>query len=203
MESVPIPIHLRNLPPPDECFDHTSFITFLAQWIKPRVYLELGVRYGPIIKNMLPLARRIIGVDLKKDQAFNQLPVEFYEMSTEQFFDQAPGLNLQVDLALIDADHSHESSLRDFDRLFPYVIEDGIICLHDTYPINEYFTRADKCSDSWRTAHFIRQNYGERCEILTLPFQPGLSIVRKSTRQLAWKDDSTFEKSEKIPGDRK
>jgi hypothetical protein len=41
-----IDIYLRNQPPPIETFDHISFISFLADWIRPEHYLELGVRSG-------------------------------------------------------------------------------------------------------------------------------------------------------------
>ena len=47
------PIHLRNVPPPAETFDHVSFFKFLFSWIKPESYLELGVRDG---KNFLAVS---------------------------------------------------------------------------------------------------------------------------------------------------
>lgn len=187
-----VPIHLRNLPPPDECFDHASFITSLAAWLKPRVYLELGVRDGHTIRKVLPFAQRAIGVDIRKDPSLNAFPIEFYEMTTDAFFERARNSGLVVDMALIDADHRHESSLRDFDNLLPFVAQDGFIFLHDTYPINERYTQPNLCGDSWRTAHYVRSHYGRKCEIVTLPIQPGLSIVRKSDCQLAWLPESVF-----------
>ena len=35
------PIHLRNVPPPAETFNHVEFLNNLIYWIKPEKYLEL------------------------------------------------------------------------------------------------------------------------------------------------------------------
>ena len=40
------PIHLRNVPPPAETFDHTAFFSNIFSWLRPENYLELGVRDG-------------------------------------------------------------------------------------------------------------------------------------------------------------
>ena len=38
------------------------------------------------------------------------------------------------------------------------------------------------CGDSYKTAWHIRNNYKEKCEIVTIPFHPGLSIIKKSIK---------------------
>jgi len=58
------PIHLRNLPPPDETFDHITFLRYMAQWIKPECYLELGIRDGRCFVVVAPFCKRAIGVDI-------------------------------------------------------------------------------------------------------------------------------------------
>lgn len=184
------PIHLRNIPPPHEVFNHITFILSLAQIIRPEVYLEYGVRDGRTIQAMSRYAKRAIGVDTFQDEQIAKMPIEFFKMSTDEFAAQLPSMGIKFDMVLIDADHRHESSLRDFDNVFPYVVEDGLIFIHDTYPYNEEYTQSHFCSDSWKTARFIRKNYSAKCEIVTIPVQPGLSIIRKSSRQLAWNPDS-------------
>ena len=86
----------------------------------------------------------------------------------------------------IDADHKFESSLSDFELILPYVNEDGLIFIHDTYPASVKWTNPGFCGDSYKTAEFIRKNYYDKCEILTLPLHPGISIIRKCTKQMSW-----------------
>ncbi len=183
------PIYLRNVPPPNEKFDHPKLIEFLAEWIKPEVYMEMGVRTSPVLPKVAKIAKKCIGIDLKKHDFYTDtLPdnVEYYQMSTDQYFEQYKGNIPVIDMVFIDADHSHASSLRDFDNVFPYVRNDGLIFFHDTYPMSRQWICKESCGDSYKTAWYIRQNYKDRCEILTLPFHPGLSIVRKSSKQLEW-----------------
>lgn len=183
-----LPIYLRNQPPPHEVFDHKGFLMFMAKWIKPNVYVEYGIRDCHVIKDMVPLCKKCIGVDIDKPNNVDRLGFDFYHMKTGEFKNILVEKDIKIDMAFIDADHCHESSLKDFDDLFPHVVDDGFIFLHDTYPINNFYLDYTKCGDSYKTAWYIRKNYGDKCEIITLPFQPGLSIVRKSNRQLLWLD---------------
>ena len=94
-------------------------------------------------------------------------------------------------MVFIDADHKHESSIRDFNLAFPYVVEDGFIFLHDTYPAADRWTSYKLCGDTYKTAEYIRMNYNRICEIFTIPLNPGLSLVRKCTYQMQWKKQIT------------
>ena len=183
-----VPIYLRNHPPPHEVFDHKALITFMAKWVKPNVYVEYGIRDCHVIKDMVSLCGKCIGVDIQKPNNVENMNFEFYNMRTDDFKKILVDRDIKIDMAFIDADHSHESSLRDFDNLFPHVVEDGFIFLHDTYPINTDYLNFSLCGDSYKTAWYIRKNYGEKCEIVTLPFQPGLSIVKKCKKQMSWLD---------------
>jgi len=62
------------------------------------------------------------------------------------------------------------------------VIEDGIIFLHDTYPYSPSMFRPDLCNDVYKTAHYIKVNFNDSFESVTLPFNPGLTIVKKISR---------------------
>ena len=108
----------------------------------------------------------------------------FYEMSTDDYFAYMSIPTL--DMVFIDADHKFESALRDFDNVFPHVRNDGFIFLHDTYPHDEKWLAPQYCNDCYKTAEYIRENYSDKCEIITIPVHPGLSIVRKCEKQLEW-----------------
>ena len=132
------PIYLRNVPPPHETFDHASMIEYIGKWIKPDVYMEMGIRASPAWEKMAQIATKCIGIDKILHRPYTDaLPdnVELYEMTTDQYFAQNKGKVPTLDMVFIDANHSHASSLKDFNNVFPYVRDDGFIFFHDTYPL--------------------------------------------------------------------
>lgn len=217
-------IHLRTIPLPIETLPHITLLKFFASVIKPKVYVEYGVRSGicfnAIREETKEFNTKCIGVDLapcaiSTDRSFTSLDdffksrinkgdgtdgtdrtnttdnlSEFYQMSTDDFSTNVlPNLNVVVDMVFIDACHTEEQCTRDFENIFPYVAEDGLIFLHDTYPYNELFTSPSYCDTAYQSAWKIRNHdfYKYRSELITIPVNPGLTIVRKSTRQLFWK----------------
>jgi predicted O-methyltransferase YrrM len=163
---------------------HTDVIEFFASKVNPNLYVELGLYKGETINRVAKHAKRSIGVDLIS--GFSDKNFEFFQMSTDDYLEILKKENLKIDMLFIDADHSYEQSLKDFDGYFEFVNDDGFIFMHDTYPISEKYLDKGYCGDSYKTAWHIRNNYKEKCEILTIPFHPGLSIIRKSTKQLFW-----------------
>jgi predicted O-methyltransferase YrrM len=172
------PIHLRNVPPPEETFDHSSFIENLASYIRPENYLELGVRCGKTFKKVSPLCSKATGVDIANPQFVIPNNSVYLETTTDEFFEKISP-DEKYDLIFIDADHSHEQSLKDFLNAEKHLIDDGFIILHDTYPFDSYLFKPELCNDCYKTALYIKQNLYTRFEILTLPFNPGLTLVKK------------------------
>lgn len=181
------PIHLRNIPPPSETFDHVGFLTLMASWIKPVKYLELGVRCGKNFCAVSQFCEKAIGVDV----VFHNFPIkknmEFFEGLTDDYFAKLPPDEM-FDMVFIDADHSHEQSLQDFLNVKDRVIEDGFIFFHDTYPYDPWMFQPDQCNDCYKTALYIKQNFAAEFEVVTLPFNPGVTIVKKMSinKQLSY-----------------
>lgn len=84
-----------------------------------------------------------------------------------------------IDLLYIDADHSHEQSLVDFEHFSHWVVPDGLILFHDTYPLTEQHEQQQYSGSVWRTAKYIKEHYLSEFEIMTLPFLCGISLLRK------------------------
>ena len=175
------PIHLRNVPPPGETFNHPSFFELMFQWIKPEKYLELGVRDGTTFRVVSKYCLKAIGVDLLPSPFPLESNMEFNVMSTDDYFKNLDK-DVKFDAVFIDADHSHEQSLIDFMNVKEHVIEDGFIFFHDTYPYDPVFFDPHACNDAYKTAHYIKQNFIDEFEIVTLPFNPGVTIVKKMKR---------------------
>jgi len=85
-------------------------------------------------------------------------------------------------MVFIDADHAHEQSLKDFINVFPRVINDGFIFFHDSYPCLPYMFNKDKSDTCYKTPLYLKTKFIDSLEILTLPFNPGVTIVKKIPR---------------------
>jgi hypothetical protein len=186
-------IHLRNVPPPAETFDHVGFFRFILSFLKPECYLELGVRDGRNFVSVSEFCKKSIAVDVIP-QMFSSESIlsdvfEYHKKTTDQYFSDLDK-NTKFDCVFIDADHSHEQSLKDFLNVKDLVIEDGFIFLHDTYPWDESYFDPGACNDVYKTSLYIKKNLIEEFEIVTLPFNPGVTIVKKISRnkQLSYLD---------------
>jgi hypothetical protein len=172
---------------------HIAIVKAIAEGLNKagflKRYLELGVRQGFCFNAVAPLAVEAYAVDIKNSyKGIKQNKnLVWKHMTTEQFLKNHDP-NRKFDLVFIDADHSHKSSLKDFIAVLPLVNDNGLILLHDTYPPSKGFTQEGYCFDCYKTGEYIRNNFGTECEIVTLPFYYGVSIVRKMRlgKHLLW-----------------
>ena len=175
------PIHLRNVPPPGETFNHVEFLDNLIYWIRPERYLELGVRDGSTFRVVAQHCDIAIGVDITPPPFNLESNMEFHTMTTDEYFNNLDP-EIKFDVVFIDADHSHEQSLKDFLNVKDRIIDDGFIFLHDTYPYDPIFFDKHACNDVYKTALYLKQNFIDEFEVLTLPINPGVTIVKKINR---------------------
>ncbi len=160
-----------------------------------KVYVELGTRRFEQINRIAPYVDRAIGVDiLDKWKHLKNPDVEFYHMSTNKFHEcliwwENHGTPV-IDSLFIDADHSFSQSTEDFEHFFPFVKDNGLIFLHDTYPSEEKYLTESTCGGVWKLAKSIRFSgiYSNRFEIVTVPGSFGVSIIRKASKHLSWRD---------------
>ena len=163
---------------------HSSLIMNIASAMHPVNYLELGTAAGTTITSVAHIiSGKAVGVD-RKNLMDSRNKIEFYHMSTDEFFNNPPPLT--YDLIFIDADHKFEQAKKDFLNAVRFLNDNGIVVIHDTYPGNADYLNDDRCSDSYRLAWEIRTKMNRDFEIVTIPVHPGLSIIRKSGKQLSW-----------------
>jgi len=170
--------------------EYRDFITEIVKLFGPKVYVELGTRLGYTFNSIAPYCEKAIAVDLVIKGISNAPNVECYEMSSKDFSFLARTWAPKIDLLFIDADHCFKEVMNDFDSFFDFVVpETGLILLHDTFPVEERLLKDDRCSDAWKAAKFIRGNYGDKCESVTLPGPwAGLTIIRKVGHRHGWMD---------------
>jgi predicted O-methyltransferase YrrM len=163
---------------------HETFIPELAKVLQPKVYVELGLYEGETIGRVKRACPNTWTIGVDHIQRTIPPGVDFYKMTTVEFLERAKEMKLVIDLLFIDADHSFESSMRDFVEFSGLVPDQGVILLHDTYPKDQSFIHPGYCGTVYRTAEYLR--FAAGFEITTIPVPPGLSIVRKCQSQLPW-----------------
>lgn len=180
-----IPIHLRN---GLKFHDHMSLVEHLAKWLQPERYLEIGVLNGESLKRIQNYSKECYGVDVTFSHRNYNSNVKLFEMPSDDFF-SVLNPNIKFDMIFIDGLHEKTQVYKDFLNSKDRIIEDGLIVLHDTYPMNDDMTQPWFCHDAWEAAKKIKQEFRDEFEMISLPFNPGISIMKKMRydKQLIWK----------------
>ena len=155
---------------------HQELIPLLVDRLGVTSYLEFGIyqndTIGPVVSRCRNLA--IHAVDINEPHV--RLSGVFYHiMSTSEFIANHADKYGPYDMVFIDADHCAEAASADFLGIRPYLAPEALVLLHDTNPETMADTDKGACGDSWRlTRIFADVGY----EAVTLPYHPGLTIVR-------------------------
>lgn len=158
---------------------HETLIPLLVEGIGAEKYLEFGTYRNDTISKVR-CARRY-GVDrnaahmgvLLKTASDDQ--IHFFFMTTKHFIENEAKKYAPFDVCFIDADHSYEASKADFEGIWPYISREGLVLLHDSNPETLEDTDPGFCGDGWKFARELAKTH----EAVTLPYHPGLTIVRK------------------------
>lgn len=156
---------------------HETLIPTLAKGMGVSRYCELGVYQGDTLNRVamaLPPSALLVGVDTKAP-AFLVAHVRFRQMTTATYFARHAEKDAPFDMVFIDADHSAASVLHDFEGIWPHVVDDGLVLLHDGNPETVADTDPGYCGDGWRAIKHLTSLH----EAATLPFHPGLTFIRK------------------------
>ena len=159
--------------------EYKDFIVELVKLFKPKLYVEIGARFGYTFNAVAPYCRRAIAVDPISDVKLSD-NVRQYKVTSNAFVAMAAESNLKIDLLFIDGDHSSKQVMNDFIEIGKFVVpETGLILLHDTFPVHVDLLSETRCGDAWKVAKEIRSFFAS-WEIVTLPGPwAGLSIIRK------------------------
>lgn len=186
MSEENFPNLLRSSSPPP--YWHQDFVTYIAWLLQPNIYVELGIEHCLTFNQVIPYAKLLIGVDNNPEAGKNMQPsakTQFIPLSTNEYVKTLKQHPLAIDLLFIDADHDAQSVLQDFKNFFPFVSEQGIILLHDSYPISQAATHPQSSG----TCHIAIAELSQKkldFEMVTLPLSPGITICRKRSHHLPW-----------------
>lgn len=178
--------HLK-LPGPD----YLHVLRALHQVLRPKLYVEIGVRKGDSLLLAEP-ETHAIGIDLYPLTCPDRPNSVIAGCSSDAFFTHVPARERArgFDLAFIDGDHSYAQALRDFENLERLAKPSSIIAIHDVIPMDER-TATPECTtnfwtgDVWRLMAAI---VGGRPDLVafTVACPPsGLGIVGRFTEPQA------------------
>lgn len=154
--------------------EHDYIIRQIVRLTGCNKYLELGIKDGYHIDQIHNVCEYCVGVDIIDQRKYRNF--NFYHGTTDQFFET----NTETfDIIFIDADHSFESVKKDFINSLKVLNKFGIILIHDTDPISDFYKQPIACGDSYKMVDWIEQNYPE-LKFVTLPItEAGLTIVNR------------------------
>jgi len=158
----------------------------IARQQSPNIYVELGICGGATYKSILPYVRghayavdtapgvveeHVTQTSNPKSNAFSMRTDDFSKLWDED-------IRKEIDLIFIDADHCKESVWQDFQNFYKWLKPNtGILAMHDSWPPNQLYTDPGRCGDCYKAIANVKRVEG--AEVLTLPFQYGLTLVRK------------------------
>jgi predicted O-methyltransferase YrrM len=181
---------------PNDQIVYYNFLFSIALMAKPKVIVELGTGPGSSslafvralqYNRKLGLARGVIHTcdinpdtirKLRRFVKFDDLVIP-HPITTDEFAREMEKDPFPIDLLFIDAYHSFEQCLADFNHFAPYVVPNGLILMHDMFPLSEEAEQLQYSGTAWMTAPYIKQNYREDYEISTVPYLSGIGLVRK------------------------
>ena len=114
---------------------------------------------------------------------------EIFICKTNAFFDEVK--LPPIAFAFIDAWHEYKQVRQDFFNLFPFMVDNGYILLHDTYPPNKEFTGINWCFNAYLLRQELEKLDTVDCHTFVWDGRPsmsdkgcGLTMVRKKPSNL-------------------
>jgi len=182
---------LRFIPPKSTTHHanwHENYIAHLASLIQPELYVEVGIDKCQTFNKVLPFAKYLIGIDINPrcaNYVTKSPKAKFYNTTSSKLARLAKKDKLTIDMLFIDADHSENQALKDFNNLFPFVTDNGLILLHDSFPKEKKGAMRGGAGTVYRAIEKLSKNTKEY-EMVTIPIPPGLTILRKRKSQVHW-----------------
>ncbi len=166
--------------------DYYDIIKNINLLLKPKTYVEIGVRYGD--RFYLPSANTLsIGIDPNIDMKpiINENS-KLFNLTSDEFFNQYDLKNIlndqTIDLALIDGLHLFENTLQDFMNIEKYCCKNSFILIHDSIPIDRLTSERDRktkvwTGDVWKIIPCLKK-YRPDLQIYNLNITPsGIAII--------------------------
>lgn len=145
---------------PSDICDHLETIFFEALSIKPKLIVELGVRYGDSTFVLERVARitgaKLVSVDITDCSNVSKYSGwHFIQKDDIQFAREFPewclncGINPQIDVLFIDTSHYYVHTIAEISTWFPYLTYQAKVIFHDTNLKNIYYRKDGSSGFAW------------------------------------------------------
>lgn len=165
--------------------DYPHWLARLHAALRPRTYLEIGVETGRTLRLAQP-PTIAIGIDpCPHPQAAEKARAEtrIHAVTSQAFFASPEAeMAAPIDLAFIDGDHRLAAVLHDFMQIEARSHPDGVVVLHDTWPLNSQTAGRTRetgfyTGDCWKLIPCLRTIRPD-LHIVTIATPPtGLTVV--------------------------
>jgi hypothetical protein len=167
--------------------DHYALLKRLQQMLRPKVYLEIGVRDGSSIALASP-PTVAIGIDPQPEIRRSFVAETLiHPITSDAYFELAEAERLRVerpvDLSFIDGLHLFEQSLRDFINVEGVSHRNSIVLLHDCIPLDSITAERSPrtrfhTGDVWKTLLCLSDMRPDLAIDLVEVPPTGMAIVR-------------------------
>ena len=173
-----------NFNPDNDMSAHLPVIQAICENIAPSIVLEIGVKGGlstsAIMRGMLNSKEvgRYHGCDISEQIRLPEISLRLkshlHIMSSDNL---AKIWELPIEFLFIDGDHNYEQVKRDYLNFSKFVVENGFMLFHDTYPPDESYKRETHCGTAYKILDDLKNDL--HFESVTLPYYCGLTICRR------------------------
>lgn len=179
-------------------FAQAEIIKSIAKGLKPNIYVELGIAKAETFNLIHPYVQQeAYAVDCNR--GFTQFLTNVsnklrpYGGTTQQFAQAwERDIRKEIDLIFIDADHKKESVVEDALNFYKWLKPDyGLMILHDSWPPDKEHTSSVYCSDCYLAKEILKDKLVD-AEVITLPWEYGLTLIRKKGTD--WRNGRQFVK---------
>ena len=144
-------------------------------------YLEIGVFTGQCIREVTAGIKD--GVDPGAENA-DTPPEVNYKMGSDEFFDlmKARSKKYQYDIIFIDGLHHTDQVDKDIENCLEYLIDGGILMLHDCNPSKEEYTSVPRQTAIWHGAVYksaLKFRLKNIHSIFTVDTDCGCAVITK------------------------
>ena len=163
--------------------ESSHFLTKIAKKYNRRIFhcdISPSKIINPMtVKGYLSDAEEITYFEERDPNPQNFKRVVCYAGSSDSLFKRVPITPLAM--VFIDGDHNYLQAKKDFENVWPLVVENGFVLLHDTYPPSEDYVDENKCGDVFKLRQQLK--WQDDLDMLTLTrgtcIGVGLTIIRK------------------------
>jgi hypothetical protein len=139
--------------PPESFSTHEEFLRFVRNYIKARVYLEVGVHKGHSLIMTGTSVRLAIGVDPAYEVSeLQSKEIVLVKKTSDSFFadqDYSRITRRAVDLTFVDGMHLAEFALRDILNAEKLSTKKSLILVHDIIPTSAEAASRTQCAGCW------------------------------------------------------